>query len=141
MNSNTFRGPFLTHPDLGLPYLKVAGATIGCEMVGCRGNRLVYRWTVVLPQGNEYRGTDLESPGLRPTDAENDQEAFGTLLCFLSACGEGYRYQERYGRKNESATLFPVPVARWASENVDELDMMRMELEESEECYLATEVD
>ncbi len=121
--------PFVIGSRL-LPCLNVGGAALSLEMVGCRGNRSVYRWYIDL-DGAEFSAADLEQPGSYASDAQADQAAFGSLLAFLEACGEGLRYQESTGRESDNADLFPPAVAQWARANTDELTMLRLEIEES----------
>lgn len=102
-------------------------ATLSLEFVGCRSNRMVFRWYVDFADGQEFSGADLSS-GIQGCTT---QEMFATFLSFLSACGEGLRYQESTGRESESADLFPPPVAEWARQFSDELGMLQMEIEES----------
>jgi hypothetical protein len=59
----------------------------------------------------------------------------GTLLLFLSACGEGVNYGRRTGRTSENADLFPPEVAEWAAGNLGEIDALRFDLEESGNTY------
>ena len=52
-----------------LPTLNIGGAAVSLEMVGCRGDRAVYRWYIDFPAGGagayprEFSGADLEQPG------------------------------------------------------------------------------
>ncbi len=116
--------PFLISSRL-LPALHVAGAWLSLEHVGYGAyGKAAYRWYIDL-DGEEYSAADL--CGHEPLQA-----MFGSLLCFLSACGEGVNYQERTGRDSENADLFPPSVAEWAAANTDELDMLRCEIEETE---------
>ncbi len=119
-----------------LPCLRVGGAEISLEMVGCRGNRSVYRWFIDL-DGAEFSAADLEQPGHYASDAQADQAAFGALLAFLEACGEGLRYSESTGRESDNADLFPPAVAKWARANTDELGLLRLEIEESGAALLS----
>jgi len=115
------RTPFGIGPRL-LPELVVGDGRIALEHVGCKGNRLVYRWYIDIPAG-EYSEADLSSP------RDDTQAMFGTLLAFLGACGEGCAYQLRTGRQSENADLFPAPVAEWAYQHSDELGSLREEIE------------
>lgn len=49
-----------------------------------------------------------------------------TLLAFLGAAGESYRYD---GMEGESSHLFPEPVVKWAAENADAISMAQGDLE------------
>ncbi len=110
-----------------LPALKIGDAWISLEAIGCRDNRLVYRWYIDLPNGEEFSEADLSSP------RDDLQEMFATLLDFLSACAEGIAYQTRTGRESENSDLFPAAVGQWATENSDEISILACEIEETPE--------
>lgn len=122
--------PFSIGPRL-LPALQIGAATISLEAEGVRNNRLCWRWYIDLPDGREFSAADLQS-GCQDTDnARGTQKAFCALLSFLSACADGYKYQQRTGREVDSADLFPPEVAQWAMECVDEIDSINIDLEET----------
>lgn len=63
------------------------------------------------------------------------QEGLQALLSFLGACGESYAYAMRNNGKladTDNGNLFPENVAEWCYINLDELAMVRCELEETE---------
>ena len=76
--------------------------------------------------GGEYGDNDLKS-GCGGGDLK---EGFVSLLSFLSAAAESYKYD---GMEGENSDLFPEAVTHWASLCSDEIDMLRYEIEESEE--------
>lgn len=87
--------------------------------------KTVWHW-YIDGAGLEASGDDLAGWG-------DHREMMGSLLSFLSACGEGVSYQERTGRESENADLFPPDVALWCSSHSDELSMLGMEIEEASE--------
>ena len=107
-----------------LPALFVADAYLQLEHVGWTSDsRARFRWTIDFKDHSSYTGDDLKS-GVGGCDL---QEAFVSLLSFLSACGESWRFK---GEDGENSDLFPPEVAGWASENADELAMLSCEIEE-----------
>ena len=108
-----------------LPSLVVSGATLQLEHVGwTRDNRARFRWTIDFSAGGSCTGDDLKS-GVGGCDL---QEAFASLLSFLSACGESWQHS---GVDGENSDLFPPEVADWAAQNSDELSMLACEIEEN----------
>lgn len=124
--------PFLISSRL-LPAVRIGDATVQLEFSTRPGRdgRNRYRWTIDLDAGGTYSDDDLQSGCGGGTIADG----FASLLSFLSACGESYRYREATGRGGDNADLFPEPVAQWAAENEDEISMLAMELEENPEAY------
>lgn len=109
-----------------LPSLKIGDGTLSLELVGCQGNRMVYRWYIDIPAG-EFSEADLRSGCQGCTY----QEMFGTLLTFLAAAAESLQYQKRTGCESENADLFPIPVVEWASAHSDEISMLQCDIEEN----------
>lgn len=105
----------------------INGAVIKVERAGKRtsDNREVFRWIAELPEEEEiYFDQDLKSGcGASPSDTE----MLETLLAFLGAAAESYRYD---GMEGENSHLFPEPVVKWASENSDDISLVQGELEE-----------
>lgn len=101
--------------------LEVAGAIIRLDFDGrTDDNRQQVKYTIALPGAPDnviYEANDIRSGvGAYPTlDA-----MAGSLLCFLSACGESFP---------EHDSPFPMEIAEWCSLNQDELDWKRDELE------------
>ncbi len=118
--------PFLISSRL-LPALQVGGATIQLEYSkrDGRDSRTRYQWTIDLPNGQEFTGDDLQSW----CQGGSLQNGFASLLSFLSAAAESFRYK---GMDGENADLFPATVVEWAAKNSDELSMLSLEIEESE---------
>ena len=121
----TIHPPFIVGPRL-TPALQVAGATLSLLGIERSGKRQRARFVLDL-DGAEYTDESLHSgvQGFRST-----VEAFESYLSFLGACAESVRYADRTGRgePGENADLFPVPVARWAADNADEIAMIRLDL-------------
>ena len=117
--------PFILGPRI-TPALQVAGATLSLLCIERAGKRQRARFILDL-DGTEYLDDSLQSgvQGFRST-----VEAFESYLSFLGACAESVRYADRTGRgePGENADLFPVPVARWAADNADEIAMARFDL-------------
>lgn len=122
----TLNPPFKISSRL-LPALEVGGATIQLEICGgTHDGSTRYRWTIDLPDGSEHSGTDLKS-GCGGGDL---QSGFESLLNFLGAAAESWRYR---GTEGENSDLFPQPVVEWAAQNSDELSMLACEIEETKE--------
>lgn len=86
-------------------------------------NRSIFEWTIQL-EGETYSEADLKSGcGAEPSETE----MLETLLAFLGAAAESYRYD---GMEGENSHLFPEPVVKWASENLDEISARQYEIEE-----------
>lgn len=119
--------PCLITPRL-LPGIRVGDAIISIEYARGHGTSCRYRWHIDAPVG-EFSGDDLRcyrAPGV------GLQDALRTLCNFLAACAESYAYDLRRGGDGmggENSDIFPAPVAAWAHQNKDELDMAGMELE------------
>ena len=56
------------------------------------------------------------------------QEGLTSLLSFLGAAAESWRYK---GADGENSDLFPQALVEWTSQNSDKLTMARLEIEES----------
>lgn len=95
------------------------------------GARCQYQWTV-YDESHEVIGTgeDLRSGGM---EDPNHVKMLASLCSFLTACAESYAYARRHGGDGENADLFPPAVAEWADANSDALEMVREELEPSED--------
>lgn len=136
-------GPFKIGSNLR-PCLMIGGAELSLSWERTNGEgRDVYRWELYLPRGLSGKGkraktfvaadlkTGCQGGGL--------QEMFGALLSFLGAAAESLYWCEREGRKvgpDDNASLFPLPVVKWARDNSDELDMLRCEIEERGETLI-----
>jgi hypothetical protein len=81
----------------------------------------------VLPDDTTHTGEDLKSG----VGGGSLQEGFASLLAFLEAAAESYRYQFHTGRQGENVDLFPAEVIAWAYQHSDEIGMLRWAIEES----------
>lgn len=115
--------PVFISPRL-MPAVQIGEDTLSVDLSGYRNGRSVFTLYIDFADGAEYSCSDLSSP------RESLQEALSSYLSFLSACGEGYRYQMS-GRESENADLFPPHIAEWAYQHNDEIGMMQLEMEEN----------
>ncbi len=107
-----------------MPGLKIGDAyiSLGYKERDSEG-RMNYEVYIDLPRWGEHPITELKSGRQGGTL----QEGFESLLDFLAHAGERFR-----SRDNEDEDeLFPRKVMIWASENVDELSMLRIQIEET----------
>lgn len=108
------------------PAIKVGEATISLDYSNRESDgRIRYKWTIDLPDGQSFTGSDLRSG----CQGGNLKEGFISLLSFLSACGESFA---RHGEKGENSDLFPLEVAKWAADNCEEISFVLFEIEEGE---------
>lgn len=122
------RQPCIITPRL-LPGLQIGDAFVSIEYGGTTyDNRQGYRYYIDLPRFS-YEGEDIASG----VGGGSLQSGLKSLLSFLGAFAESIRYQEHIGTECESTTLFPPKLADWATQNSDEITMLGIELEESEE--------
>lgn len=127
----TLNSPFIITPRL-LPGVQVGDGLISIEYARSdRDGRTVYRYHIDIP-GHEYSGTDLRS-GCQGGSLQDGMES---LLTFMGACGESYRYAMRTGRQGENTDLFPPAIAEWCYRHSDELSMLALEIEESETALI-----
>lgn len=103
-----------------LPGIKVEDGFISLEPTErCREyGKPIWKWYVDIPAG-EFEGDDLAGWG-------DHKEMMASMLSFLGAAAESYP-------DGENADLFPPPVVEWAHQNSDEIAILSMDLEESEE--------
>lgn len=86
-------------------------------------NRSIFEWSITV-EGTQYCDADLRS-GCGSTLSET--QMLETLLSFLSAAAESYRYD---GLEGENAHLFPEPVVKWAAVNQDAIGYAQSEVED-----------
>ena len=90
------------------------------------------RFVINLPDGSEHPITDYK-PGL--SASRNLQLQFADMLCFLAACAESRRYARAHHKdpmEGENSDLFSESVGDWAEQHVDEITMLQIEIEETE---------
>lgn len=111
-----------------LPALKINDGWISMEWDGFSSDhRAIGKYHIDIPAG-EFSGNDLKSG----VGGASLQSMFASLLSFLGAAAESYRYEmQSSGLKGENTDLFPAPVVEWAYRNADEISMMEMEIEEA----------
>lgn len=107
-----------------------AGATIHIEPHGRDlENRAVCRYVIEDNDGTVLDdATDLRSGAGDDFDA---RKMMATLLSFLAAAAESYRYTT-YGQTSENADLFPPDVTEWAYQYDGELAALALELDEDQ---------
>lgn len=96
--------------------------------------RRVYRYWLDLKiddRAIEFYGDDLANG----VGGGSLQSGLESLLSFLGACGESYAYAMRHNGKlaeTDCGNLFPEDVAEWCYLNSNELGMLSIELQESD---------
>lgn len=120
--------PFQISPRL-LPGLQIGGAWVQLEYSRNpgTGSRSRYTWTIDLPGGESFSGSDLQSGSW----GGSLQSGFESLLSFLGAFAESLSYSLRTGRETENGDLFPVGLRAWAMTNSEEFSMLQCEIEET----------
>jgi hypothetical protein len=109
--------------------VRVGGATLSIDYLRQdRDGRDVYDVWIDLPDGREERITDLKSG----CQGGGLQEGLGSLLSFLGAAAESYRYRMSTGRAGENEELFSPAIVEWAYGCSEEIDGLALEIEESE---------
>ena len=109
--------------------LTIGNATILLDAVDTdRDGRTVYGYSIRLDGVNPtHQARDLKSG----CQGGSEREGMQSLLSFLSAAAESYRYWK--GMKEDSNTdLFPEEICEWASQNEDEISMAAYDLENPE---------
>lgn len=118
--------PFIITSRL-MPGLRVGDATISLDCGPRNGDgRTIYRAFIDTP-AFEYEVIGLKSG----CQGGTVQEGFASLLPFLGAAAEAYRYEMATGRKSENLDLFPPEVTEWAYQNSSEIEMACLEIEET----------
>lgn len=113
------------------------GGTVQLEYSTLPGDsgRTRYKWTIDLPDGLEFGGTDLQSG----CQGGSLQEGFESLLSFLTAAADSYRYRGMDWEEiteDDNASLFPRAVVEWAYQNSSELELLSLEIEENPELII-----
>lgn len=108
-----------------LPGLRIDGAELSIEFGGhTEEGRVKYHYFIDIPGIKTYENDDIKSG----RGGGTLQEGLASLVAFLSAAGESFRYS---GKDGENADLFPTKVVQWAAEHGDELSMLSSELDEN----------
>lgn len=121
--------PFIITPRL-LPGLKVGDGFISLEYDGQAGSRTRYRYHFDIPAGS-FSDNELKS-GACGGDL---QAGFESLLSFLSAAVESYRYRKLTWTDDpdDNMHLFPREVVEWAYENSTDIQMYELDISESKQ--------
>jgi len=105
-----------------LPGVILGNTQISIEYAGVEDNRTKYRYYIDIGR-KEYTKDDLSSG----CGGGTLQQGLESLLSFLCAAAESWRYA---GKNGENSDLFPQRIVKWAAQNSDELAMLRVEIEE-----------
>jgi len=118
--------PIIITPRL-LPGVQIGDVTISIGYAKRQGddNRTRYQY-YIDPIGPEDGFDDLQSG----CQGGGLQDGLESLLSFLGACGEAYRY-EMSGLKSEDSGQFSPAIAEWCYQNSDGLSELAIELEET----------
>jgi len=126
--STTLREPFFISSRL-LPAVRVSDAIISIEYGDpCQDGRVRYRYFIDFGGENDHEGDDLKSGAGGGTL----RQGMESLLAFLSSCGESCRP----GHEGENADLFPPHIGEWAYLNQDEIESVRFQVGETEDCCI-----
>jgi hypothetical protein len=99
--------------------------------------RTIYECSIRFPEGYSYTDADGEMAfvdrGYTYTDGGlksgcqggTEREGMESLLSFLTAAAEAYRYTMRTGRESDNSELFPAFVVEWAYQNDSELQSVQ----------------
>lgn len=121
----TLKPPFMISSRL-MAAIKICGCTISIDVLSYAGSRVVYEVWFDFDDGTSFCDQTLKS-GCQGGGLQDGMES---LLCFLSAAADSYRSK---GFDGESANLFDPPIVEWAYQFSDEIELLRMELEENKE--------
>jgi len=114
-----------------LPAVQIGQTWISIEFAGeTWDGRVRYRYYIDTPDF-EHEGSELKSG----CGGGSIQSGMESLLCFLGAAAESYRYQGCQWTDNpdHNCSLFPENVCAWAYQNSDEISMLECELQEGGE--------
>lgn len=109
--------------------VKIGDATIsiGYAKRPGRESRTRYEWFFDCGEIEET-SDDLQSGNVRDAGIRS---GMASLLNFMSACGESFRYA---GKDGDNVDLFPESMWEWLSSNREELSMLAMEIDEDAGC-------
>lgn len=100
----------------------IGEATIAVECLGvdlAQGRRQLYRYTITTATWTHTAEDIRSGVGAEP----DEEDAFQTLLAFLSACAES----RAYPGGGENSSLFPEDVGAWAEANSDAIALLGAE--------------
>lgn len=111
--------------------LEINKAIISGRYAGSTGDgRTCYEFIIDLPDGAELMVSDIRSG----CGGGSLQSGFESLLDFLGAAEESYRYHSGDWSKigpDDNASIFERPLVEWAYQNSDEITMLELELTET----------
>lgn len=119
--------------QIGKSFISIEYSTRPGDSHRCR-----YQYYLDLDQDGksiEYDADDIQSG----CQGGSLADGLSSLLSFMSACGESYRYAVRKGiplDDSENGDLFPPDVAEWCYQNSDELSILACEIEENPNCIM-----
>jgi len=125
--------PFFISARLA-PAIKIADAVLSFD----HG-----QFVIDFADGSEHKVTGFNFPRGRIHGDTNEsvlQDGFASVCAFLSACAESRQYATRKGKSamdGENSDLFPESVGEWAEQNSDEIDMVRLGIEETKDLISA----
>lgn len=114
-----------------MPGVRLSGATISLDNGGSSisgAGRVCFRYFIDLDAGFAFEGNDLASGCFDSPSAKLIQSALCSLLGFLEAAGESYRFRMRLGRLASADVMFPAQVVEWAYQNSEELSVLSLQL-------------
>lgn len=120
-----------------LPAIEIGGAIISIGYSNRPGDahRTRYKYYIDLPSSEDFpQGLEEEGEDLQTGSNHSLQSALESLLSFLSAAAESYRYCRFDWSKiteDDIASIFPRAIVEWAYQYSDELSMAAIELEEN----------
>lgn len=132
--------PFFISSRL-LPALKINDAVLSLESISERDfeGRQSAAFILDLPDGSEYKDSSMQSgcQGFYGMGGRM-QDIFAGFMSFLDAAAESYMYAENaYSNDSDSnMSMFPQNVVEWAAENADEIGILRIEIEETDEVLI-----
>jgi len=106
-----------------LPGIYIGGAEISIEYAHVKNDRLHFQWYIDL--GVQHFSDCNLAASFRDGRLQGGLES---LLGFLATFAERIAYEERTGEKCKEPDLFPLGLAEWAAENVDEINMLQCTL-------------
>lgn len=107
--------------------LTIGGVEITVKAGDCdREGRTIFTYAL-KGEGIDYEASDLKSGcGSR---GREDRDGMESLLSFLGAAAEAYRYSGLCWKADTNCELFPKEVVEWAYQNDGEISMAAYEYE------------
>lgn len=124
----TLTQPIEISPRL-LPSVRIGDAWIQIEYGGATPDGRISYHYVIDAGDRSHEARNLKS-GVGGGDLVDGLE---TLLVFLGAAADAYRY-EMDGGESENSDLFPAWIGEWAYQHSDEIQLAQLEIEENPNC-------